>query len=82
MRGEGIEKLSVLENLKRINLVNTEFDTAFLKSLTQFKSLEKIYLFQESRSLITDVIPDDKIDLFDFGEYKLKDLPSDKEVYN
>tara|TARA_A100000164_G_scaffold125043_1_gene110964 strand:- start:876 stop:2249 length:1374 start_codon:yes stop_codon:yes gene_type:complete len=82
VRGEGIEKLSVLENLKRINLVNTEFDTAFLKSLTQFKSLEKIYLFQESRSLITDVIPDDKIDLFDFGEYKLKDLPSDKEVYN
>lgn len=53
-----------------------------LESLTQFKSLEKVYLFQESRNLITDVIPDDKIDLFDFGDYNLKDLPSDKEVYN
>jgi len=82
VRGEGIEKLSILENLKRINLVNTEFDAAFLESLTQFKSLEKVYLFQESRNFITDVIPDDKIDLFDFGEYKLKNLPSDKEVYN
>jgi|TARA_X000000950_G_scaffold289461_1_gene413763 uncharacterized membrane protein len=82
VRGEGIEKLSVLENLKRINLVNTEFDAEFLEFLTQFKSLEKVYLFQENRNLITDVIPDNMIDLFDFGDYNLKDLPSDNEVYN
>jgi len=53
-----------------------------LEFLTQFKSLEKVYLFQENRNLITDVIPDNMIDLFDFGDYNLKDLPSDNEVYN
>ncbi|MAM05157.1 MAG: hypothetical protein CMD06_04260 [Flavobacteriales bacterium] len=83
IRGEGIDKLSVLENLKRINLVNTEFDLEFLEPLTRFKSLEKVYLFQDTRNLQTEnLIPDDKLDLFDFGEYKLKDLPSDNEVYN
>ena len=81
--GQGIEKLSVLENLKRINLVNTEFDVEFLKPLTRFKAIEKVYLFQEERNLVSEnVIPDDKLDLFDFGDYNLKDLPSDKEVYN
>ena len=60
---------------KRINLVNTEFNVAFIETLTKFKSLEKVYLFQESRNFIAkDILPNDKLDLFDFGEYKLEDL--------
>ncbi|MDC1048271.1 hypothetical protein OAQ80_02020 [Flavobacteriaceae bacterium] len=75
IKGQGIDKLSVLENLKRINLVNTEFNVAFLETLTKFKSLEKVYLFQESRNFIAeDILPNDKLDLFDFGDYKLEDL--------
>jgi hypothetical protein len=43
--------------------------------LTKFKSLEKVYLFQESRNFIVeDILPNDKLDLFDFGDYKLEDL--------
>ena len=64
-----------LENLKRINLVNTEFNVAFIETLTKFKPLEKVHLFQESRNLIAkDILPNDKLDLFDFGDYKLEDL--------
>jgi len=75
IKGQGIDKLSVLENLKRINLVNTEFNVAFLETLTKFKSLEKVYLFQESRNFIAeDILPNDKLNLFDFGDYKLEDL--------
>ena len=74
IKGQGIDKLSVLEYLKRINLVNTEFNVEFLKTLTKFRSLEKVYLFQESRDFTAkDILPNDKLDLFDFGDYNLDD---------
>ena len=75
IKGKGIEKLSVLKNLKRINLTNTLFDKEFIKSFNQFSALEKVYLFQEDRDLSRDIILNDKQkNLLAFGSLTLEEL--------
>ena len=75
IKGKGIEKLSVLKNLKRINLTNTLFDKEFIKSFNQFPALEKVYLFQEDRDLSRDIILNDKQkNLLAFGSLTLEEL--------
>ena len=75
VRGKGIENLSVLKNLKRINLTNTLFDEEFIESFNQFPALEKVYLFQEDRDLSKNLILNDKQkNLLAFGSLILEEL--------
>ena len=75
VRGKGIENLSVLKNLKRINLTNTLFDEEFIQSFNQFPALEKVYLFQEDRDLSKNLILNDKQkSLLAFGSLILEEL--------
>ena len=75
VRGKGIENLSVLKNLKRINLTNTLFDEEFIESFNQFPALEKVYLFQEDRDLSKNLILNDKQkSLLAFGSLILEEL--------
>jgi len=75
VKGKGIEKLSVLKNLKRINLTNTLFDEEFIQSFNQFPALEKVYLFQEDRDLSKNLILNDKQkNLLAFGSLILEEL--------
>jgi Leucine-rich repeat (LRR) protein len=73
--GNSIEQLSILPNLKRLYLVNTSFQEKFIEDLIKFKNLESVFLFKEKNPLKTpSIIPIEKLNIFDFGNYKLEDL--------
>ena len=74
--GKGIDKLSSLKNLKKLHLINTNFNSNQIKVINSFPALEKAYLFQNDRDLSKDItLADEDIEKFDFGGYKIQELP-------
>ena len=79
--GKNIELLSSLEHLKSVNLTASEFEEEYLNGFSNFKKLQKVYLYKtkvQSNEIRT--LKDGQIKI-DYGEYDLPPIPSDSIVY-
>jgi len=80
--GKGIEKLSRLIHLKQINLTNTNLDFEILPVLFSFPALTDVFIFQKDKvDYNSDNIPKNLKGVFEFGNYKVDAIPSDKIVF-
>ena len=80
--GKGIGQLSGLLHLKQINLTNSNFDFEILPTLFSFPALTDVFLFQkDSMDYNSDNIPQKLKGVFEFGNYKVDAIPSDKIIY-
>ena len=80
--GKGIGQLSGLLHLKQINLTNSNFDFEILPTLFSFPALTDVFLFQkDSMDYNSDNIPQNLKGVFEFGNYKVDAIPSDKIIY-
>jgi len=71
--GKGIEKLSSLNNLKRLHLINTNLNSSLINVINAFPALEKAYLFQSDRDLTKEItLSNDDLKKFDFGRYTIQ----------
>lgn len=79
--GENIALLSSLEYLKTLNLTSTNFGALQLQKLADFKSLQKVYVFQTKLDASgPKTLNDDKIAI-DYGNYELPQIASDSIIY-
>ena len=63
-------------HLKKLHLINTNFNSNQIKVINSFPALEKAYLFQKNRDLSKEVtLSDLDIEKFDFGGYTIQELP-------
>ena len=80
--GKGIGQLSGLLHLKQINLTNSNFDFEILPTLFSFPALTDVFLFQkDSMDYNSENIPQNLKGVFEFGNYKVDAIPSDKIIY-
>ena len=80
--GKGIGKLSGLIHLKQINLTNTNLDFEILPALFSFPALTDVFIFQKDKvDYNSDKIPENLKAVFEFGNYKVDAIPSDKIIY-
>jgi hypothetical protein len=80
--GKGIGKLSGLIHLKQINLTNTNLDFEILPALFSFPALTDVFIFQKDKvDYNSDNIPENLKAVFEFGNYKVDAIPSDKIIY-
>ena len=69
--GSEIKKLTILEYLKQINLVHSNFEADYLEDLYSFPALEKVYLFGIPLNTSDIEIPEPYHSIFEKGNYKL-----------
>ena len=79
--GKGIDLLASSEYLKSINLTGSRFEEPYLKSLTNFKKLQKVFLYDTKTN--TDGVQslnEGQITI-DYGNYELPPIASDSIIY-
>ena len=83
VKGNSMEVLEQHAYLESINLVSSAFAVENLSKLYSFQTLEKVFLWDTpaAKEIEKSNLPQDKIQLFDFGEELLPKLPSDGIVY-
>jgi len=79
--GKNIQALSSLEHLKSINLTASQFEEEYLDVLSDFKKLQKVYLYKTNvQPKETRTLRDGQISI-DYGEYDVPPIPSDSITY-
>ena len=79
--GKNIALLSALEYLKSINLTGSQFEEANLDAFSDFKTLQKIYLYRTKiNSQGVQNLRDGQITI-DYGNYELPQIASDSIIY-
>ena len=69
--GINLKKLNSLKYLKKINLVDSNFDEVFIDAMYFFPALEKVYLYGTPSGSSSIEIPKKFETIFDMGNYKL-----------
>lgn len=79
--GENIALLSSLAHLKTLNLTSTNFGTDQLQKLANFRSLQKVYVFQTKLDASGPETMNDGKAIIDYGNYTLPQIASDSIIY-
>ena len=69
--GVNLKKLNSLKYLKKINLVDSNFEEVFIDAMYFFPALEKVYLYGTPSGSSSIEIPKKFETIFDMGNYKL-----------
>ena len=68
--------------MKKISLVNTQFDFKYISNFYKYPNLTNVNLFKPDKQNIQEIlIPDSLKQIFNLGDLKLEKISSDDIVY-